>query len=92
VTLSAIGGFILLISGLLLLFILAQAHRRPAADAGPYRFSVAVHPPATVPVALNTYALWVALIGLMITNYGYPIAVLAARPDTSVPAVYVGAQ
>jgi cytochrome c oxidase subunit 1 len=93
VTLSAIGGFILLISGLLFLFILAQAHRRPAADAGPYRFSVAVHPPTTVPVALNTYALWVALmIGLTITNYGYPIAVLAARSDTSVPAVYVGAQ
>jgi hypothetical protein len=29
---------------------------------------------------------------LTITNYGYPIAVLAARQDTSVPAVYVGAQ
>jgi cytochrome c oxidase subunit 1 len=77
----------------LFLYILAAAHRRPAADAGAYRFSVAVHPPKTVPIALNTFALWVALmIGLTITNYGYPIAVLAARSDTSVPAVYVGAQ
>ena len=33
-----------------------------------------MHPPATVPVALNSYALWVALmIGLTVTNYGYPI-------------------
>ena len=93
VTLSAIGAVILLISGLLFLFILATAHRQTATEAGAYRFSVAVHPPTTVPIALNTFALWVALmIGLTVTNYGYPIAVLASRPDTSVPAVYVGAQ
>jgi cytochrome c oxidase subunit 1 len=93
VTLSATGGLILLVSGLLFLFILARSHRAPASDPGPYRFSVAVHPPVTVPVALNTYALWVALmIGLTVTNYGYPIATLAVRSDTSVPAVYVGAQ
>ncbi|TMK48154.1 MAG: b(o/a)3-type cytochrome-c oxidase subunit 1 [Alphaproteobacteria bacterium] len=93
VTLSAIGAIILLISGLLFLFILATAHRQTATEAGAYRFSVAVHPPTTVPIALNTFALWVALmIGLTVTNYGYPIAVLASRPDTSVPAVYVGAQ
>jgi cytochrome c oxidase subunit 1 len=93
VTLSAIGAFILLISGLLFLFILATAHRQAATDASAYRFSVAVHQPTAVPVALNTFALWIALmIGLTVTNYGYPIAVLASRPDTSVPAVYVGAQ
>ncbi|WP_028133723.1 b(o/a)3-type cytochrome-c oxidase subunit 1 [Bradyrhizobium japonicum] len=93
VTLSAVGALILLISGLLFLYILATAHRQAPADAGAYRFSVAVHPPKTVPIALNTFALWVALmIGLTITNYGYPIAALAFRSDTSVPAVYVGAQ
>jgi cytochrome c oxidase subunit 1 len=32
------------------------------------------------------------MIGLTVTNYGFPILTLAARPDTSVPAVYVGAQ
>jgi cytochrome c oxidase subunit 1 len=88
-----IGAFILLISGLLFLFILARAHAQPATDAGPYRFSVPVHPVRSVPLALNTYAIWVALmIGLTVTNYGFPILTLAARSDTSVPAVYVGAQ
>ena len=93
VTLSAIGAFILLISGLLFLIILVRAHAAPSTDAGAYRFSVAVHPVRSVPFALNGYAIWVALmIGLTITNYGYPIAALVARQDTSVPAVYVGAQ
>ena len=93
VTLSAIGAFILLISGLLFLIILVRAHAAPSTDAGAYRFSVAVHPVRSVPLALNGYAIWVALmIGLTITNYGYPIAALVARQDTSVPAVYVGAQ
>jgi cytochrome c oxidase subunit 1 len=93
VTLSAIGGFILLTSGILFLVILVRGMRAPSANAAPYQFSLAVHQPATVPVALNSHGLWVALmIGLTITNYGYPILSLAARSDTSVPAVYVGAQ
>lgn len=72
---------------------MATAHRQPAADAGPYRFSLPVHPVRSVPLALNTFAIWVALmIGLTVTNYGYPILTLAARSDTSVPAIYVGAQ
>ena len=46
-----------------------------------------------VPLALNSYAIWVMLmIALTVTNYGYPILALAAHRDTSVPAVYVGAQ
>ena len=93
VTLSAIGAFILLIAGLLFLFILATAHRQRATEAGPYRFSLTVHPVRSVPIALNTFAIWVALmIGLTVTNYGYPILTLAARSDTSVPAIYVGVQ
>jgi cytochrome c oxidase subunit 1 len=52
-----------------------------------------VHQPATVAVALNSHALWVALmIGLTVTNYGYPILALTLDQGTSVPAVYVGAQ
>jgi cytochrome c oxidase subunit 1 len=93
VTVSAIGALILLASGLLFLFILARAHTRPSADAGAYRFSVPVHPVRSVPLALNSYAIWVALmIVLTITNYGYPIAALVAHQDSSVPAVYVGAR
>ena len=69
------------------------AYNAPQVEAGPYRFAVAVHQSATVPVALNTHALWVALmIALTITNYGYPILTLATTEGTSVPAVYVGAQ
>ena len=94
VTLSAFGGFILVALGRAL-------PRRPRpgpagaarAEPGAYRFSLAVHPPVSVPAALNGYALWLALmIGLTVTNYGFPIAQLALRQDTSVPAVYVGAQ
>jgi cytochrome c oxidase subunit 1 len=93
VVLSAIGAFILLVSGLLFLFILARSHAQRSAEAGAYCFSVPVHPVRAVPIALNSFAIWVALmIGLTVTNYGYPILTLASRHDNSVPAVYVGAQ
>src|SRR6516225_3930502 len=69
VTISVFGGFILLLSGLLFLTILLRGMRAPAADAGPYRFAVAVHPPRAVPAALNSYGLWLTLmIGLTVTN------------------------
>jgi cytochrome c oxidase subunit 1 len=93
VSLSVVGALILLASGLLFLFILARSHAQPATDAGAYRFSMPVHPVRSVPLALNSFGIWVALmIGLTVTNYGYPILNLAVRQDTSVPAVYVGAQ
>jgi cytochrome c oxidase subunit I len=45
-----------------------------------------------VPVALNSFGLWLALmIGLTVVNYGFPIGQLMALGETSVPAVYVGA-
>jgi cytochrome c oxidase subunit 1 len=90
VTLSAIGGFILVASGALFILVLIRGQRAPREEAGVYRFATALHPPLSVP-ALNSYALWLALmVGLTVTNYGYPIAQLALRKDTSVPAVYVG--
>jgi len=93
VTMSAVGGLILLVSGALFIFILIRGQRSTATEAGEYRFSMAVHPPASVPVALNSHGLWLALmIGLTVTNYGFPIAQLALRQGTSVPAVYIGAQ
>jgi cytochrome c oxidase subunit 1 len=91
VAMSAVGGFILLASGVLFIVILLRGQRAPHAEAGPYRFAVAVHPPVSVPAALNGHALWIGLmIGLTVTNYGFPIAQLAFRQGTSVPAVYVG--
>lgn len=93
VVMSAFGGFILVISALLFFVVLIKGHRAPLGDVGEYRFSVAVHPPVRVPVALNSHGLWIALmIGLTLTNYGFPIIQLAVRDDTSVPAVYVGGQ
>jgi cytochrome c oxidase subunit 1 len=92
VSMSVIGGLILLTSGFLFLVVLIRGHRAPSADAGPYRFAVAVHTPSRIPVALNSFGLWLALmIGLTVVNYGYPIGQLMALPKTNVPAVYVGA-
>jgi len=91
VILSATGGLILVVSAALFFVILIRGHLSEKADPGEYRFSVAVHPPQRVPVALNSHGLWVGLmIALTATNYGFPILQLAARSDTSVPAVYVG--
>jgi cytochrome c oxidase subunit 1 len=93
VELSALGGCILVISGLLFLLILFRGQRAAKAEAGAYRFAAAIHLPRTVPAPLNGFALWIGLmVGLTATNYGFPIAQLIARPEGSVPAVYVGSQ
>ena len=92
VSISVFGGLILVVSGVLFIVVLIQGHRAPSRDAGPYRFSAAVHTPTSLPLALNGFGLWLALmIGLTIVNYGYPIAQLMALKNTAVPAVYVGA-
>lgn len=93
VIMSVMGGVILVVSAILFFVVLIRGHRATTADAGEYRFAVAVHPPRKVPVALNSHGLWIALmIGLTATNYGFPILQLVFRSDTSVPAVYVGMQ
>jgi cytochrome c oxidase subunit 1 len=93
VTISTFGSLLLVLSGALFLLVLIQGQFGARIEAGLYRFSTAIHPPTRIPAALNGYALWLALmIGLTVTNYGFPIAQLALRSDTSVPAVYVGSQ
>ena len=93
VIMSVIGGFILVVSAVLFFVVLIRGHRAPQVSVEQYTFSRAVHEPRTIPVALNSFALWLALmIGLTLVNYGYPIAQLLARSDTSVPAVPIGAQ
>jgi cytochrome c oxidase subunit 1 len=94
VIISAFGGLLLVISGLLFVWILAQAHRTKARSAqatmAPYTFSRAVHD-TPVPRALNSFALWVGLmVALTVANYGFPIAQLALLPDASVPVIPVG--
>ncbi len=88
---SVIGGLILLTSGILFLVVLIRGQIAPRREGGAYRFAVAVHEPSRIPVALNSFGLWLALmIGLTVVNYGYPIAQLMALSETNVPAVYVG--
>lgn len=90
VTISSIGGLLLVAGGLLFIWILATARRRGAAEPAPYTFSRPVHASA-VPAALNGFSLWVGLmIGLTVVNYGYPIVQLALLPQTSVPVVLIG--
>ena len=88
---SALGGGILVVSGALFLSVLIRGHRAPRLEPPAYRFSVAVHPPRTVPAVFNGYGLWVGLMLLLtVINYGFPLVHLIARHDTSVPIVHVG--
>lgn len=90
VTISSIGGLLLVISGLMFLWILATARGKPAATALPYTFSTPVHA-GPVPKALNGFTLWIALmVALTVVNYGFPIVQLAMIEETSVPVVRVG--
>jgi cytochrome c oxidase subunit 1 len=91
VIISVIGGLILVTSAVLFFIVLLRAHRAPRVVVDEFRFSVAVHQSPTIPVALNSFGLWLALmIGLTLFNYGYPVASLLARSETSVPAIPVG--
>jgi cytochrome c oxidase subunit 1 len=91
VVVSTLGGFVLVVSALLFIAILATAKKTDAA-VEPFTFSTAVHMPKKVPLALNGFGIWVALmIALTVVNYGVPIAQLVMLKGTSVPAIPVGA-
>lgn len=90
VTISTIGGLVLVISAALFLYILATA-RKQSEPVPPYVFSKAVHPDAKTPAVFNGFRLWLAMmIVLTVVNYGYPIAQLAATPNASVPIIPIG--
>ncbi|MEJ8852398.1 cbb3-type cytochrome c oxidase subunit I [Variovorax rhizosphaerae] len=87
---GTIGGFMLVVSAFLFVYILARAGKGEAKPA-PYTFSTAIHMPATTPIALNGFGLWVSLmIALTVVNYGFPIMQLATLQGTSVPAIPIG--
>jgi cytochrome c oxidase subunit 1 len=89
VTVSTLGGALLVVSGLIFVALLALAHRRSATPQ-PFRFSLPVHAP-NPPTALNGFAIWVGMmIALTLVNYGFPIYQLATLKGTSVPAVFTG--
>ncbi len=94
VTASTLGGLLVVASALLFVWVLARAslsRHRGAVVAPPYTFSRAVHESARVPVALNGFGLWIAMmIALTVVNYGYPIAQLASLKQASVPIIPIG--
>jgi len=90
VTASTLGGALLVVSAGIFVYVLATA-RRGQQVPEPYTFSRAVHEGARVPLALNGFGLWVAMmIALTIFNYGYPIAQLASLKQASVPVIPIG--
>ncbi|WP_332877604.1 cbb3-type cytochrome c oxidase subunit I [Massilia sp. S19_KUP03_FR1] len=90
VTMSTVGGLILVVSAVLFIYILATT--KPASGTVPaYEFSKAVHPDAKTPAVLNSFSLWVAMmIALTLVNYGYPIAQLAMTEHAYVPVIHIG--
>jgi cytochrome c oxidase subunit I len=74
VIVSVVGGLILLISAVLLIVILSASQLGSRKQAEPLRYALAVNPPARVPASLNGFALWNAIVMvLMLVAYGYPI-------------------
>jgi cytochrome c oxidase subunit 1 len=93
VVISVIGGLILLISAVLLIVILIRSHFGERAVGEPLRYALAVNPPVRVPPSLNGFALWNAiLLVLMVVAYGYPIGQFFFLKQHSVPAVEVTSQ
>lgn len=70
-----VGGVLMLVSGLLLVFNLALSHRGPVAAMAPeLRFARTSEPVLAVPGPLNGFALWNwLLVILMAVSWGYPI-------------------
>jgi cytochrome c oxidase subunit 1 len=88
VTVSVIGGLLLLASAVLFVLILVRGHLGNHITLPEFRFSMPVHATTKMPAALNGFSLWLALmIGLTVVNYGYPIGQLMALNQSSVPAV-----
>ena len=87
VIISVIGGLILILSAILLIFILVRSHFGERTGEIPLRYALAVNPPAHVPSSLNGFALWnTILLVLMLVAYGYPIGQFALLKPHSVPA------
>jgi cytochrome c oxidase subunit I len=71
---SVVGGFILLLSAILLVTVLVRSQFGDTVLQAPLRYALAVNPPVRVPNALNGFALWNAiLLVFMIVEYGYPV-------------------
>jgi len=91
VALSAVGGFVLVLSTLLLVGMLLASFRRGISVQPPLRFSLAIDPPRSLPASLNGFGVWVVLVAaLTVTNYGFPIAQALAARGSAVAAFPTG--
>jgi len=87
VSVSAIGGFILLLSAVLLIVILLRSQRGEKAEAGPLTYARALDDRSPVPRTLNGLGVWFGLmVALTLVNYGYPIAQSFFLQHNTVPA------
>jgi cytochrome c oxidase subunit I len=93
VIISVIGGLVLLVAATLLIIILVRSHLGERVLAQPLRYALAVNPPRQVPAALNGFALWNAILAvMMVVTYGYPIGQFFFLKSHSVPAIEVTSQ
>jgi cytochrome c oxidase subunit I len=97
VIVSVVGGLILLISAVLLIVILARSQLGERMLAEPLRYALAVNPPVRLPASLNGFALWNAIVlVLMLVAYGYPIGqfffLKSSVPAYEVTRQFVGAE
>jgi cytochrome c oxidase subunit 1 len=71
-----VGGLVLLLSALLLIWNLYRTHQNPEREAQPQiEYAEPVHPVLTLPKPLNGFALWNWIILIyIVASYGYPIA------------------
>jgi cytochrome c oxidase subunit I len=82
VTLSLVGGLLLLASALLFVRNLAVLHRSVVPAPTRALYALAVDPPQRLPLALNGFGLWnVLVLVAMLMAYGYPIAQFVVAPS-----------
>lgn len=87
VLVSVLGGAMLLVSALLFVWNLAQAHRVPSVIPHAFRFARALHEHDRAPRVLNGFGVWNVLVAvLMLAAYGFPIAqfLIEDRPSAIV--------
>jgi len=70
-----VGGFILLISALMLIYVLARTHGNSQQETSlAVEYAEPLHPVLRIPRLLNGLAFWTVLVVVyMVASYGYPI-------------------
>jgi cytochrome c oxidase subunit 1 len=71
-----VGGLILFISAVMLVYVLFRTHGNSQAVANPeVEYAESLHSTPRMPHLMNSYGFWVAMVVVyMIASYGYPIA------------------